>query len=126
MESGTTRGFRGLKVWHAAMQLVEDVYRATESFPKAEDYGLKGQIRRSACSIPSNIAEGSARSTKKDFRAFLRFAVGSLRELETQLEIAKRVGYLGKEAFKNLLAIIDPIARMLTGLMTSIRARNES
>lgn len=102
------------------MKLVEDVYAATAVLPKSEEFGLKGQIRRAAYSIPSNIAEGSARSTRKGFLVFLQIASGSLRELDTQLEIALRLEYLTREAHDVLQSDIDSLARMLSGLMTAI------
>ena len=77
-----------LNVWGSAMELVVDVYRLTESFPSRETYSLTSQIRRAAISIPSNIAEGAARQTRKEFVNYLHMAQGSLSELDTQIEIA--------------------------------------
>ena len=121
MDEVNVRGFRGLRVWHAAMKLVDDIYKASDPLPKCEDYALKGQLRRSACSVPSNIAEGTARGTKKDYLSFLRIAAGSLRELETQLEICVRVGYLSPNQYELLRKDVEVIARMLTALMSSVR-----
>ena len=90
--------YRELIVWQKAMILVEAVYRATNDFPKTEIYGLTSQIRRAAVSIPSNIAEGQGRSTTRDFLHFLSVAQGSLMEVETQITIAKRLGYIEKQS----------------------------
>ena len=83
-----------LYAWQEAMKLVEMLYRDTKAFPNEEMFGLTAQIRRSAVSIPSNIAEGAARNSAGELRQFLGIACGSLAELETQLEASKRLGYL--------------------------------
>ena len=98
--------YRELIVWQKAIVLVEDVYRATNDFPKTEIYGLTSQIRRAAVSIPSNIAEGQGRNSTRDFLHFLSMAQGSLMELETQITIAERLGYLESEQ-ENKLARFD-------------------
>jgi len=85
---------RDLLAWRESMSLAEIVYRATEGFPKAESFGLVNQIRRCAISIPSNIAEGAARNSTREFVQFLGISCGSLSELETQIELATRLGYL--------------------------------
>jgi four helix bundle protein len=92
MEAGTTH--RNLLAWREAMVLVETIYRDTMQFPKEELYGLMTQIRRAAVSVPSNIAEGAARNTAGELVQYLGIACGSLAELETQLELATRLGYL--------------------------------
>jgi four helix bundle protein len=86
--------YRDLVVWQKAMELVTEIYKATERFPKEEIYGLTSQLRRAAISVPSNIAEGQGRLTKKEFHHFLGYARGSLLEMETQLLIAQNLGYL--------------------------------
>ena len=83
-----------MEVWKKSMDLVSNIYKITESFPNKELYGLTNQIRRAAVSIPSNIAEGAARNSKKEFIQFLFIALGSLSELETQIIIASRLEYL--------------------------------
>jgi four helix bundle protein len=88
---------KDLDAWKQAMNLVEGVYQLTRSFPKEEVYGLTAQVRRSAISIPSNLAEGSARRSTKEFANFLAIALGSLAELETQLLIAERLKYVSAE-----------------------------
>ncbi len=90
-------GYRELKVWRLAMELAEDVYKLCAKFPKHEIYGLTSQLQRAVVSIPSNIAEGQARSSSKEFCHFLGIARGSLAELETQIMLAQRLGYLTAE-----------------------------
>ena len=99
------------------MDLVIDVYRTTENFPSQEIYGLTNQIRRAAVSIPSNIAEGAARQTKKEFSNYLHMAQGSLSELDTQVELAKRLGYLDDENWKILDQRMERNDKMITGLI---------
>src|SRR5690606_15035286 len=85
---------KDLDVWKLSVELVLDIYKITKNFPKEEIYGLTSQIRRSAISIPSNIAEGAGRNSKKEYVHFLYNSMGSLSELETQLMIAEKIGYL--------------------------------
>lgn len=98
------RNFKELLVWQKSMQLVTDVYRATETFPRREIYGLTSQIRRAAIFIPSNIAEGQSRSSTRDFRQFLCVSRGSNSELQTQLEISSRLGFIGESECQLLFA----------------------
>jgi four helix bundle protein len=84
--------FRDLEVWRLGLDLVETIYRCSSEFPKSETYGLAAQMRSAAVSIPSNIAEGQARASSKEFLHFLSIALGSLAELETQLELTSRLG----------------------------------
>src|SRR6266496_901937 len=109
-------GHRDLQVWQKAMQCVTDIYRETAVFPRSEVYGLTNQVRRAAVSVPSNIAEGCGRSSKKEFAQFLSHARGSLLEVETQLEIAKNLGYLSDKSASELLSKTNEIGRMLNGL----------
>ena len=106
-----------LDVWKLAIELVCDVYRVTNSFPAREVYSLTDQIRRAAVSIPSNIAEGAARHTKKEFVNYLHMAQGSLSELDTQSEIAKRLGYLNESSWANIDGQLERIDKMLSGLI---------
>ena len=99
------------------MELVSEVYRETDSFPARETYSLTDQIRRAAVSIPSNIAEGAARQTKKEFVNYLHMAQGSLSELDTQSEIAKRLGYLDERSWTNIDGQMERIDKMLSGLI---------
>ena len=110
------KGHRDLEVWQKAMQLVTDIYRETAAFPRSEMYGLTNQVRRAAVSVPSNIAEGCGRSSKKEFAHSLCNARGSLLEVETPLEIAKNLGYLSDKSASELLLKTNEIGRMLNGL----------
>ena len=110
---------RDLHAWRETMALVEIVYRATEKFPKAEFFGLVNQIRRSAISIPSNIAEGAARSSSREFAQFLGISCGSLSELETQLELATRLGYL--EIDSDSARQLNRAGRIVRALRAAVR-----
>lgn len=114
------RTHHDLDVWKNAIQFVTLIYKSTESFPKSEVYGIANQIRRSAVSIPSNIAEGAARTTTKEFSHFLAIALGSLAELETQLIISKKLDYLDEIQFDKLLSDLVIIRKMTIGLKRSI------
>lgn len=106
-----------LDVWKISIELVSDVYRLAKSFPKEELFGLSAQMRRAAVSVPSNIAEGCARKGKKEQQQFLYVARGSLSELETQLHIALRLDYFGKDDHAKLLDTCNRISAMLDGLI---------
>jgi four helix bundle protein len=106
-----------LDVWKLSMDLVIDLYQITNSFPAKEMYSLTDQMRRAAMSIPSNIAEGAARQTKKEFVNYLHMAQGSLSELDTQIEIAIRLGYLGDRDVKELENKMQRVDKMLSGLI---------
>ena len=108
-----------LLAWKESMKLVGDVYQLTQSFPREELYGLTNQIRRAAVSIPSNIAEGAARTGQKEFVQFLNIAKGSLSELETQLLIAQDLQYLPKN--NQVFNALDYVARLLGGLHRHIK-----
>ena len=110
-----------LDVWLKSINLVQNIYEITKSFPKAEDYGLTSQIRRSAVSIPANIAEGAARQTKKEFIQFLHVAQGSLSELDTHMEIALKLDYVQKNSIDEISVIMNDIDKMTTGLIKSLR-----
>lgn|SRR5579859_752179 len=112
--------YRDLIVWKKAIDLVIAVYRCTETFPKQETYGLVSQLRRAAVSVPSNVAEGHGRVSTGEFRQFLGHALGSLVEIETQIEIAGRLSYIGSDASREILRRTDEIGRMLNGLMRSL------
>ena len=112
-------GYEKLEVWQMSIKLVTDVYKLVKFLPKEETYALSDQIRRSAVSIPSNIAEGSSRNSKKEFIQFLYIALGSLCELETQLLISKNVGYIND--YKDIKTKITSIKKMLNALITSIK-----
>lgn len=116
------RSYRDLKVWQQSKALTLAIYQATQTFPSEERFGLTSQMRRCAVSIPSNIAEGNARSTR-DYLRFIDIAQGSLAELETQLEIAHDLGYLPKQILAECLAQAIDIGRMLSGLSTSLQSK---
>jgi len=115
--------FRNLVAWQEAMKLAELIYRRTSSLPKAEIFGLTAQMRRAAVSIPSNIAEGSARNTPGELLQFLGIANGSLAELETQIELCVRLGYFKADSEPNVQ--ISRVGRLLTGLRKSIRHKKQ-
>lgn len=117
------RDYKDLVVWQKAMTLVVGVYRAAQTFPREELFGLAAQMRRAAVSVPSNIAEGQARPTRGEFRQFHGYAKGSLAELETQLLIARELGYL--QSPDNLLAQLHEVARLLNGLAASLSTKWE-
>lgn len=114
--------YKDLLVWQKAIDLVTQVYVATRSFPREELYGLTSQIRRAAVSVPSNIAEGQARLTPGEFRQFIGIAKGSLSELDTQLIIAEKLGYLTGPC--PLFEQLAEVGRMLSGLLSSLRTDN--
>ena len=111
------KNFRDLNIWKLGVEIVENIYKATRSFPKGEVYGLVSQMRRCAVSIPSNIAEGFARKHNKEYRQFLYIALGSCAELETQLEISLRLKYLGEDKCKELLDKVNHVTRMIMNLI---------
>ena len=109
-----------LQAWQAAMNLVKAVYAATQKFPGQEMYGLTAQLRRAAVSIPSNLAEGAARTGRKEFAQFLSVAKGSLSELETQLLIAAELGYLDRK--HAIFELVEEVSRLLSGLHKNVSA----
>jgi four helix bundle protein len=117
----TVRTHRDLLAWQEAMRLVEMVYRGTAAFPKEETYGLTMQMRRSAVSVPSNIAEGAGRNSTKELVQYLGVASGSLAELETQLELSVRLGLSRGEA--ECTAQVSRVGKLLVGLRNSLRER---
>jgi four helix bundle protein len=102
------------------MSMVKQVYRCTDEFPRSERSGLQSQVRRAAVSVPSNIAEGHARSSRKEFLQFLSIALGSLAELETQLILARQLGWIEEENITMLFQKLDTIGKMLRGLQKSL------
>jgi four helix bundle protein len=110
-----------LEAWSQAIDLVVDVYKSTESFPKEEKFGLTSQIRRAAVSVPANIAEGAGRQSTKEFAHFLSNAQGSASELETELIIARRLRYLNDATFADLNNSLNRIGRLITGLSQHLR-----
>ncbi len=113
-------GYRDLKVWRLAMELAEEAYKLCADFPRHEVYGLTSQLQRGAVSIPSNIAEGQARNSNKEFAYFLGVARGSLAELETQIMLAQRLDYMTTEQADSTIGIAEEVAKMFKGLQSSI------
>ena len=113
--------YRQLIAWQKAMVFVREIYETTRLFPREELYGLTNQLRRAAVSVPSNIAEGQARFSPKEFRHFLSHARGSLVEIETQILIAEELGFLPSAKSKPLLASAAELGRVLNGLIASIK-----
>jgi len=118
-----TQHFKDLIAWQKAMDLVEQIYRLTEAFPARENYGLSNQLRRAAVSVASNIAEGQARYSKKDFRHFLRVAKGSLAEIETQVLIARRLHYINQNCCDLCIDHMKELGRILAGLISSLHVQ---
>jgi len=114
------KSYKDLIVWQKSMDLVEAVYQATGQFPKEEVYALTNQIRRSAVSVPSNIAEGQARRSTPEFSRFLSFARGSLAELETQLLIACRLNYLNSQQLDRIMETHEEVSKMLPALIAKL------
>ncbi|MEW6188195.1 MAG: four helix bundle protein [Thermodesulfobacteriota bacterium] len=112
---------RNLIAWQKSMDLVIEVYRATISFPSHEIYGLTSQLRRAVVSAPSNIAEGAADRTVQQFYNFLSNAIGSLNEVDTQLELAFRLGYLSQEQYQRLHELLNECLALTYGLRKSLK-----
>ena len=113
--------FKELKVWQKGIEIVKDIYEITKRFPKEETYGLTAQMRRSAISIPSNIAEGFKRYHAKEYKQFLYIAPGSIAELETQIVIAKEVGLLECAEMDAMNEKLDYTSKMLSSLISKLR-----
>jgi four helix bundle protein len=111
--------YKDLEVWKKSIEIVTEIYKLSRSFPESEKFGLTNQMRRAAVSIPSNIAEGSARHHSKDFIHFLRIADGSAAELETQLIISRKLGFA--DDIETLLNEVIVVRRMLAALIKSLR-----
>jgi four helix bundle protein len=120
------QSFRELRVWQQAIELTMQIYTITNGFPKHEVYGLVSQMRRAAVSVPSNIAEGSARGSRKDFRQFVKIARGSKCELQTQLLIAKRLGYSSERSISEAERLSHEVGQMLSGLDNYLRTKRSS
>ena len=112
--------YRDLDIWKKGIELVKDIYKSTEKFPKQEMYGLVGQMRRSAISIPSNVAEGFRRYHNREYKQFLYVSLGSCAELETQITIAKELKYMKQDKEAVLLEKLDHICRMISNLLKKL------
>jgi len=115
------QAFRDLQVWQRAIQLTVVIYRLTQSFPREEVYGLSSQIRRSAVSVPSNIAEGQGRLSVGEFRQFLGIARGSNHELQTQLEIARSLGFGNSTLIEEAEGLSHEVGKMIYALLESLK-----
>ncbi len=115
------KSHKDLDVWKAAVELVEKIYELTGGYPGREQFGMTSQMCRSSVSIPSNIAEGAARQSSKEFIQYLHYALGSAAELETQLEISRRVKLCDAETFQKLDAALTNVRHMLRGLIRSVK-----
>ena len=113
------KSHKDLDVWKKSMDLVEDIYTLTKSFPSDEVYGLSSQIKRAVISVPSNIAEGAARKGNKEFIQFLYISLGSLSEVETQVLLAKRLSF--KNEIEPILTNIEDIKKMINGLIRYVK-----
>ena len=118
-----TSDYKELQVWQKAMDLVVEIYKISKLLPKEEVYGISDQLRRSAVSIPSNIAEGQSRNSAKEFIQFLSIARGSLAELETQLLICIKVNMLSEDNIADAQNIITEIGNMIKGLMNKLNSK---
>jgi len=121
MEKDVKKPHKRLDVWNKSIDLTVDIYKVSETFPGVEVYGLTGQMRRAAVSIPSNIAEGAAGQTKKEFVNYLHISQGSLSEFDTQLVIASKLEYIPMETSEKIENKIETISKMLTGLIKSLK-----
>ena len=115
--------YRDLKVWQEGVALVEAVYSLTQKFPRSELFGLSSQVQRAAISIPSNIAEGHARASRKEFLHFLSISLGSLAELETQLFLVQRLAYISQEELTASLMKTEEMGKMIRGLQKALQSR---
>jgi len=114
------KSYKDLNIWQRSIKVVEEIYKITKKFPKEEIYGLTSQLRRSAVSIPSNISEGFARFSNKEYKQFLFISLGSCAELSTQIIIALRLNYLENKESDKLLNEIDEISKMTMSLIKKL------
>jgi four helix bundle protein len=114
------RPHKKLIVWQKAIELVTKIYKITDNFPKKEEFGLMAQLRRAAVSVPSNIAEGLTRKSSKDKLHFLNIAQASLSEIDTQVEIGKRLSYIDEQTYQSVESDLMEIQMLLSGLSRSI------
>jgi four helix bundle protein len=123
LEEQAINSFKDLRVWQESMALAEACYRLTRGFPKDETFGLSSQIRRSAVSVPANIAEGHGRESTQTFIQYLRIAQGSLKELETHLLLAERVGVVGSGSINMPMAQCEAVGKMVRSLIRSLQQK---
>jgi len=123
MSGKSQKPHHNLVAWQKGMDLVMEVYKSTQNFPERELYGLSSQLRRAAFSVPSNIAEEAADRTHSHFSHFLANALGSLNEIDTQLEIAFRLGYIPENEYQRISTLLDECLAVTYGLRKSITAK---
>ena len=119
------KSYKDLNIWKRSIGVVENIYKITKNFPKEEMYGLTSQLRRSAISIPSNIAEGFARFSNKEYKQFLFISLGSCAELFTQIIVALQLDYLESKKADQLLNEIDEISKMTMSLIKKLKLTND-
>jgi four helix bundle protein len=117
------KDFKKLLIWQKGMDTVIEVYKAVSAFPAEEKFGLKSQVTRSAVSIPANIAEGSAKTSEKEYKYFLEIAMGSAFELETHFLIVQRLGWLKNEIIDGLLRMIAEVQKMLAAFIMKLKPK---
>jgi four helix bundle protein len=115
--------YRELRVWQSAMELAEKVYSISAKFPRHELFGLGGQMQRCAVSVPSNIGEGHAKDSTKEYLKHVSIAMGSLAELETQLLLAGRLKYISGKVLEDLVSDLDAIGKMLRGIQKTVKSK---
>ncbi|MGZ3283496.1 MAG: four helix bundle protein [Xanthobacteraceae bacterium] len=126
MSGPAITSYRDLRVWQDAMSLAESCYRLSRGFPREEMFGLTSQIRRASASIPANIAEGHGRENTRSFIQYLRIAQGSLKELETHLLLAERVGVVVKTQIASPMAQCEAVGKMLRALIRSLQRKEDT
>jgi four helix bundle protein len=120
MDGKSQKPHRNLVAWQQGMDLVIEIYKLTRDFPDRELYGLTSQLRRAALSVPSNIAEGAADRTHSQFSNFLSNALGSLNEIDTQLELSFRLGYISEDEYRHINTLVDECLAVTYGLRKSV------
>jgi four helix bundle protein len=123
--SMTINSFRDLRVWQSGIELVTQIYRLTQFFPREELYGLISQLRREAISVPSNIAEGHARESSKEYLNYLSIVQGSLAEIQTQIEIAVRLDFIQHESAQQTVEFASSLSRQIFALRNAIARKIE-
>jgi len=125
-ELKSVRTHKDLDIWKMSIELVKDIYEVTEKFPNREQFGLVAQLRRASVSIPSNIAEGSARNSNKEFIQFCYISLGSLSEVETQIIISNELNFITKDISSNILTKIEVIRKKLLNFIKYLKTRNKN
>lgn len=119
----TVCSYRDLTAWRVGIELIEDVYNVTRTFPKSETYGICSHMQRAAVSVPSNIAEGHQRDSTREYLHFISIALGSVAELDTLITVCERLGYMNNQAKERLGQKADSVGRMLRGLQKSLKMK---